>query len=137
MISPINRLYFENAAGRVEEDTDGYVRLVYYPNPRQSLVWQGLLQHTKHLLTRQGLGLMLIDQRRMPPFSSADQNWLVEQWIPQAILEGGYRYGAIIQAEDAFARLSMETVRTQARNSPLTYRYFQDEQSAVAWLLAQ
>ena len=33
MSSPLNRLYFENAAGRVEEDTAGYVRLVYYPAP--------------------------------------------------------------------------------------------------------
>ena len=137
MSSPLNRLYFENAAGRVEEDTAGYVRLVYYPGPRELPVWQGLMQHTKHLLARQGRGIMLIDQRRMTPFSAADQAWLVEEWLPHAIVEGGYRYGAVLQAEDAFARLSMETVRTQARDLRLTYRYFPDETEAVGWLLAQ
>jgi len=131
------RLYFENAAGRVVEDRDGLVRLTYYAGRRQMEVWRGLMQHTKHLLSRQQRGVMLIDQREMMAFSPAEQTWLVDQWLPEAIVEGGYRYGAVVQAHDAFARLAMDTVRVQAQGLQLSYRYFSDEQSALTWLRQQ
>lgn len=134
---PALRVYFENAVGRVAEDPAGFVRLQYHPGPRDASAWHGLMQHTKHLLARQGYGLMLVDQRQMSPFLPAEQAWLIEHWLPQAIVEGSYRYGAVVQAHDAFARLAMETVRIQARNLHLTYRYFSDETPAVAWLLQQ
>ena len=137
MHTPLARLYFENAAGRVVEDSTGLVRLTYSTGRREMAAWQGLLQHTKHLLARQQRGVMLVDQRQMSAFSPAEQAWLVEQWLPQAIVEGGYRYGAIVQAHDAFARLAMETVRVQAQNLQLTYRYFPEEPSALAWLRQQ
>ncbi|MBW3128026.1 hypothetical protein [Hymenobacter profundi] len=137
MFSPSNRLYFENAAGRVEEDRAGFVRLTYTLGRREASIWHGLLLHTKHLLARQGQGLLLVDQRAMQAYSLEEQRWLVEEWLPQAIVEGGYRYGAIVQARDAFARLAMDTVRLQAQNLQLTYRYFTNEEEAVAWLRAQ
>lgn len=137
MLTPLTRLYFENAAGRVVEDPNGLVRLTYHAGRREMPIWQGLMQHTKHLLARQQRGVMLIDQRQMSAFSLSEQAWLVEQWLPQAIIEGGYRYGAIVQAQDAFARLAMDTVRLQAQNLQLTYRYFPEEPSALAWLRQQ
>ncbi|MBC6610978.1 hypothetical protein H8B15_08590 [Hymenobacter sp. BT507] len=137
MFPPSNRLYFENAAGRVEEDRGGFVRLTYMPGRREASAWHGLLQHTKHLLMRQGQGILLVDQRRMQAFTLEEQRWLVEEWLPLTIVEGGYRYGAIVQAHDAFARLAMDTVRLHAQNMQLTYRYFTDEAEAIAWLRAQ
>ncbi|OUJ65154.1 hypothetical protein [Hymenobacter crusticola] len=132
-----SRLYFENAAGRVGEDALGFVRLTYAAGRREMAVWQGLLQHTKHLLARQRSGLLLVDQRHMSAFSLSEQAWLIEQWLPQAIVEGGYRYGAVVQAQDAFARLAMDTVRLHAQALELTYRYFPEEASAIAWLEQQ
>ncbi|UOR05093.1 hypothetical protein MUN82_19415 [Hymenobacter aerilatus] len=137
MFLPSNRLYFENAAGRVEEDRRGFVRLTYTQGRRETSAWHGLLQHTKHLLARQGQGVLLVDQRHMQAFSLEEQRWLVEEWLPQAIVEGGYRYGAVVQAHDAFARLAMDTIRLHAKNMQLTYRYFTDELEAVAWLQEQ
>ena len=137
MNSPINRLYVENAVGRVEEDVRGFIRLKYYPGPRNAEDWHVLMQHTKEQLARQGRGLLLVDQQQMAPFKPAEQAWLLEQWLPSAIVDGGYRFGAVLQARDVFARLAMDTVRAQARNLHLTYRYFEEETPAVAWLLAQ
>lgn len=137
MFPPSNKLYFENAAGRVEEDRMGFVRLTYAAGRREAKVWHGLLQHTRHLLARQGRGLLLVDQRRMQAYSLEEQSWLVGEWLPQTIVEAGYRYGAVLQAHDAFARLAMDTVRLNAQNLQLTYRYFQDEAEGIAWLQAQ
>ncbi|SHM12207.1 hypothetical protein [Hymenobacter psychrotolerans] len=132
-----NRLYFENAAGRVEEDVDGYVRLTYHPGRREMAVWQGLLQHTKRLLTRQAGGLMMVDQQQMTAFTPQEQAWLTEQWLPQALVEGGYRFGAVVQARDVFARLAMDSIRLQVQHLQLEYRYFPDEAAARAWLLSR
>lgn len=37
-------------------------------------------------------------------------------------------------AQDVFTRLSMDTIRTQAQDLPLTCRLFADEAAALAWL---
>lgn len=136
MRQPLNRVYFENAAGRLEEDLAGYARLIYLPGRREQTAWHGLLQHTARLLARQGHGLLLVDQRQMSPFTPEEQAWLTGQWLPRTIVEGGYRYGAIVQAQDVFARLAMDTVRMQAQDLRLTYRYFPDEAGASTWLLS-
>ena len=132
-----NRLYFENAVGRVEEDRVGVVRLRYHAGRRDEAAYRGLLQHALRLLARQGHGRMLVDQRQMEPFSVQEQAWLLGEWLPQAIAEGGYRYGAVIQANNVFARLAMNTTAAHPNARALTYRYFDDETAAVAWLLEQ
>jgi hypothetical protein len=58
----------------------------------------------------------------------------VQHWLPRTIVDGQYRYGAVVQAHDVFARLAMDTIRTQAQELPLTYRFFPDEVQAIRWL---
>ncbi|RTQ49753.1 hypothetical protein EJV47_13155 [Hymenobacter gummosus] len=126
------RLYFENRAGGVYADPAGFARLVYKPGPRAE---GALLTHSRHLLARHH-GRMLVDQRLMQPYSPVEQQLVRQEWLPLAIEENGYRYGAVVQAQDVFARLATATVLTQARNSKMTYRYFDDEAAATAWLLS-
>lgn len=132
-----NRLYFENAVGRVEEDHRGFVRLCYNPGQRDEAAYRGLLQHTLRLLARQRHGRMLVDQRQMNPFSPQEQGWLLGEWLPQAIREGGYRYGAVMQAQNVFARLAMNTTAAHPNARALTYRYFDEEAEAITWLQQQ
>jgi len=42
-----------------------------------------------------------------------------------------------VQAHNVFARLAIDTIRTQAQELPLTYRFFPDEAQAIRWLHAQ
>jgi hypothetical protein len=129
-------LYFTNAAGLVQEYAD-YVRLQYYPGPRCFEEFTSLLNHVTRALSRYRLGKLLIDQRQMTPYVPDEQVHLVQQWLPRTIVEGQYRYGAVVQAHDVFARLAMDTIRTQAQDLPLTYRFFPDEAQAINWLHAQ
>jgi hypothetical protein len=62
---------------------------------------------------------------------------VVQAWLPRIIAEGSYRHRAPGQAHDVFTRLVMDTIRRQAQDLPLTYRYFADDEAAVAWLRAQ
>jgi hypothetical protein len=43
-------------------------------------------------------------------------------------------YGAVILPEDEFARLSVNQVMQEAQAAALTYRLFDNEAAAVAWL---
>jgi hypothetical protein len=128
--------YFTNAAGLVQEYAD-YVRLQYHPGPRRFDEFTAVLHHVTHALSRYRLVKLLIDQRQMTPYSPAEQIHVVQHWLPRTIVDGQYRYGAVVQANDVFARLAMDTIRTQAQELPLTYRFFPDEGEAINWLQAQ
>lgn len=130
------RLYFENRAGRVSDHSAGYARLTYYSIARTSDELRALLGHVTRLLAQRPHGRLLVDQRLMQPFSLVEQQ-VVQQWLPQAVAEGRYRSGAILQAHDVFARLATGTATAPARDLNLTYRHFDDEPAAVDWLLVQ
>jgi hypothetical protein len=126
-------LYFVNDAGLVQAYA-GYVRLQYYPGPRRFDEFTALLHHVTRALARYQLGKLLIDQRQMTVYGPAEKVHVVQHWLPRTIVEGQYRYGAVVQAHDVFARLAIDTMRTQARELPLTYRFFPDEEAAIRWL---
>lgn len=127
-------IYFENAAGRVWEEPLNYLRLDYHAAPREEVAFRALLTHLLQALVRRGWGKLLIDQRKMPPYSDAERAWLVDEWLPRAIREGGYRYGAVVLAENPFARVSMTRLAMASRELGNTYKTFDSEDEALDWL---
>ncbi|WP_324674834.1 hypothetical protein [Hymenobacter sp. GOD-10R] len=128
------RIYYENRVGYSSEDPLGFARLTYQRGLRKGDELRSLLGHTTRLIARRGDGRLLIDQRLMTPFTPDEQHFVMQEWLPLTILEGGYRFGAVILAQDVFARLATATVVTAVRNLPMTYRYFDTESQAIAWL---
>lgn len=128
------KLYFENTAGRVLEHPDGYVIFEYKPGKRQLSDLQALLTHTGNLLQRNGWNRLLGDQRLMAPFTQEESAWIVDYWLDGSRQRPGGIYGAVILANDVYARLSMDQVMHEARASALTYRLFDSEANAIAWL---
>ena len=129
-------LYFENSTGRIWEEPQEYLRLEYHPGPREEVQFQALLTHLMQALARHGWTKILIDQRAMVPFTSREQTWMTNVWLPRAVLEAGYRYGAVLMAHDVFARLAMTQFVMATRDLPHTYRSFDVEQEAASWLLS-
>jgi hypothetical protein len=127
-------LYFENAAGRLLEHPDQYVIFQYHPGPRTFTDLQALLTHMGILLRRNNWHKLLGDQRLMAPFTKEESQWIVEYWLASPQQRVGGLYGAIIVAHDVFARLSMSQVMHEAQASSLTYRLFEDQALADAWL---
>lgn len=130
-------IQFENTVGRAMDDPLGFARLTYQPGPREAGALALLLGHVTHLLARRGDGCLLVDQRLMAPFTLAEQTFVIEQWLPEAMAEGGYRFGAVILANNVFSRLATRTVTTAVREMPMLYQYFEQEAEAIAWLLQQ
>ena len=130
-------IYFENGVGRIWEEPDAYLRLEYRSGPREEMQFRALLNHLAQALSRRGWDSILVDQQAMTPFSPEEQAWMVSHWLPRAVRENGYRYGAVLVAHDVFARLAMTGLVMTSRKLGHTYRNFEQEPEAAAWLLAQ
>lgn len=128
------QLYFENNAGRLFEHIDGYVVFQYHAGKRTLADLQALLTHTSNLLDRNQWHRLLGDQRLMSPFTEEESTWITTYWLDGSRQRPGGIYGAIILAHDVFARLAMTQVMHEAKASALTYRLFESEEKAVAWL---
>jgi hypothetical protein len=135
-MQPLTRtLYFENSAGCIWEEPQGYFRLDYRPGTRTEEQLRALLMHLLRAMVRRGWGKALINQQQMVPLSSREQAWMVDEWLPRAVLEGGYSHGAVVVAQNALARLAMTTVVSATRHLPHIYHTFTEEEEAIAWLL--
>jgi len=130
-------IYFKNNAGCVWEEPEGYLRLDYYPGPREETQFRALLTHIRQAMQRHSWGRMLVNQQQMSPFSPAEEAWMMNEWLPVAVRENGYRYGAVMVAHDVFARLAMTGIVMTSRKLGHTYRNFEHEKEAVSWLLTQ
>lgn len=128
------KVYFENSVGRLLEHPDGYVVFEYKPGKRKLSDLQALLVHTRNLLERNVWHRMLGDQRLMAPFTEEESTWIVNYWLDATRQRPGGIYGAILLANDVFARLSMDQVMHEAKASALTYRLFDSEEKAATWL---
>jgi hypothetical protein len=130
-------IYFKNNAGCLWEEPEAYIRLEYYAGVRSEVQFQALLTHAQQAMKRHGWSRMLVNQQAMSAFTPTEATWMMNDWLPRAVDEGGYRYGAVVVAHDVFARLAMMGIVMTSRKLVHLYRNFEDEPDAVAWLLAQ
>ncbi|RSK47550.1 hypothetical protein [Hymenobacter rigui] len=129
-------LYFSNPIATVWLDPM-HVRVEYKPGPRQFEEFTGLLQHLMRAFTHHRVCKAFIDQREMEPFTAQEQAYVLQQWLPVAIMQGGYCFGAVLSAKNVFARLATTIITNQVKGLPMTYQYFEDEALALAWLSQQ
>jgi hypothetical protein len=130
-------IYFKNNVGCLWEEPEGYLRLDYYPGPREEAQFRALLTHVRQAMQRHNWSRLLVNQQQMSALTPAEETWMVNEWLPQAVLENGYRHGAVIVAHDVFARLAMTGLVMTSRKLGHTYRNFEHDQEAIAWLVAQ
>jgi hypothetical protein len=131
------RIYYENPVGRAVDDPLGFARLMYQPGVRPRDGFQALLGHVTQLMARREDGCLLVDQRLMTPFTPEEQEHVIQQWLPRTVQEGGYRYGAVLVAQNVFARLATSTIISAVRDLSITYCYFEEEAEAITWLMSQ
>ncbi|GAB3639033.1 hypothetical protein GCM10027422_46240 [Hymenobacter arcticus] len=130
-------IYFKNSIGCIWEEPQAYLRLDYYPGPREEVQFRSLLTHARQAMQRRRWDRLLINQHEMSAFTAAEETWMTTEWLPKAVHENGYRYGAVLVAHDVFARLAMNSLLTTSRKLGHLYRNFEEETEAVSWLLQQ
>ncbi len=131
------QVYYENPVGRAVDDPMGFARLTYQAGQRSHGSFIALLGEVRRLMAERKDGYLLVDQRLMSPFTPDEQGYVIQQWLPRLVADAGYRFGAILVAQDVFARLATATVVAAVRDLPITYQFFEQESEAVTWLIAQ
>ncbi|TVT41187.1 hypothetical protein FNT36_06920 [Hymenobacter setariae] len=124
---------FKNTAGQLTADPAGFLRMDWSGAARTLADTQGLLTTMAQTLQQRGWAKVLANQTLMQSFSPAEQAW-IQEWLPRAVHEGGYRFGAIVVSTDTYARLATAYITTNVGGLPLRYRSFDDTAQAIAWL---
>lgn len=130
-------LLYSNAAGQLLADPNRFLRAHWADAPRTLADTQALFTNIAQALRLRGWGRVLINQVAMRPFSATEQQWVSQQWLPEAVQQHGYRYGAVVVSTDAYTRLATAYITTSVGGLPLRYRSSDTEAEAVAWLLQQ
>ena len=128
---------FKNLAGQLTADPAGFLRLSWTAAPRNLSDTQSLFAQVALALQQRSWAKVLINQTEMLPFSPAEQQWIAQEWLPQAVQAGGYRYGAIVVSADTYARLATAYITTNVQGLPMRYRSFDQEAEAATWLARQ
>ena len=135
MLSP--KILFTNTAGQIASDPAGFLRITWAKADRTLDHTKALFEELLRQLKAHGESRILIDQKRMHPFNGQEQYWIANEWVPRAVHEGGYRYGAVVVSPAVLARLATAYITTSAHGLPLVYRSFDTVAEALAWLLKQ
>ena len=130
-------LLFRNKAGQLRADTAGFLRMHWTSHLRTLADTQAMFASISAALLARGWSKVLINQVDMQPFLPTEQQWITQEWLPQAVQQAGYRYGAVLVSTDIFTRLATAYITTSVADLPLRYRSFDQEQAAVAWLRQQ
>ncbi|MDO7887133.1 hypothetical protein [Hymenobacter cheonanensis] len=125
-----------NSAGQVSFEPAGYVRLDWGRQPRSFAATCAIFNAAAQAMQQYGSGRVLVNQTEMQPFTSEEQLWISQQWLPAAVRDSGYRYGAVVLAANVLTRLATAFV-TSTPVPGLKYRSFGNEPEALAWLLQQ
>jgi hypothetical protein len=136
-MSAARTIYFKNSAGCLWEEPAAYIRLDYYAGVRSETQFQALLTHAQQAMRRHGWNRMLVNQQAMSAFTPTEENWMINDWLPRAVRDAGYRYGAVVVAHNVFARLAMTGLVMTSRKLGHLYRNFEHEPDAITWLLEQ
>ena len=129
-------LLLDNAAGQVIAEPAGYLRLMWSGQPRTFADTHAMFTTAAQALRQRGWSRILVNQVHMVPFTSQEQLWVSQEWLPAAVHESGYRFGAVVLAANVLTRLATAFV-TSTPELPLRYRSFGAEKEALAWLLQQ
>jgi hypothetical protein len=83
------------------------------------------------LVKEKGVSKLLIDIRKMTPFSKEMQGWYIEDWLPRAVA-AGVKSEAIVVPTSALSRLAVNA--TMNKVNTLEFVYFDSVEAAQDWL---
>lgn len=128
-------LYFHNSLAHVVELPGRYVRVEWLVAPMFSPDLRQVYEHILLLMKEARLHKVLTDHQLMPAIMPQDREWLVRDWIPRAVREADYRYCAVVDAHDTYARMATtHMVRQLHIHLGLQVAHFRDYFSATQWL---
>jgi hypothetical protein len=130
-------ILFDNAAGWLQADPAGFLRVNWGPGPRTLTDTGALFAAITRALLQYRYSKVLVNQVHMQPFTTQEQLWVAQEWLPHAVQEGGYRFGAVVVSSNEFTRLATAFITISVQGLPIVYRSFDSEEAAVNWITKQ
>jgi len=85
-------------------------------------------------LSEKRISRVVMDGGKAKVVAAEDQVWLNTDWVARAT-DAGYRTCAIVIPKDLFGQMSTRQVVTQADQSKVTIRMFDDTIDAMNWIV--
>lgn len=86
------------------------------------------------LMKTHGISKILTDNSEANVFSTTDQNWLNEDWLPRAEKQGYKASATLIDKSHAFAKFAAQNIARKRDASKFANRIFESKVEALDWL---
>ena len=91
-------------------------------------------EHLLEALYLYKLKKVLVDIQKMQLIAADDQRWLVEDWLPRAILSG-HNTCAVVNSNHFFNRLAIGNIANNVKAKGFNLELFEEADNAIEWLL--
>jgi hypothetical protein len=120
----------------VQADEDDKLISLKWSGYAPSTVFRQILEEARENVAQHGLLRWLADLRGMNAILRQDEQWTVTDWFPR-LAKTGLKRMAILMSTDYFNQMSVDRIMQAATpEMPFDVSYFDNEESARAWLLA-
>ncbi|KUG07494.1 hypothetical protein [Solirubrum puertoriconensis] len=128
---------FANSVAELSAAPNEYLRLTWRSGPRYLDDFQAVMNLLLQVCRRQGTGKVLVDQRDMAALTPAEGAWIVEDWLPRSVVQGNYRYAAVLPPTDPEALDAIRALKWPPVPEAPYIASFTDESAALTWLRRQ
>jgi hypothetical protein len=120
----------------VQADEDDKLISLKWSGYAPSKEFREILEEARANVATHGLKRWLADLRGMNAILRQDEQWTVADWFPR-LAKTGLKRMAILMSSDYFNQMSVDRIMQAATpEMPFDVAYFDNEESARAWLLA-
>ena len=128
---------FESEAAQIHLHPLGFLQLIWLPGSQASPALRAALEALLYQMQRLHKQKVLVNPRNLAMLSVEDNAWYLLDWLPRATQQY-YRYAAVLSPTPLLHRINIQATSRQAMEQfPVVHQYFEQESSAVEWLLAQ
>jgi len=85
------------------------------------------------VMRKHGANKWLSDNRKVPPLSDEDTEWINTHWVRDAIASG-WQYWALVVPQDIRARMNLNDIVKQFYDQGVRVMVFTDPDEAMTWL---
>ncbi|KUG08034.1 STAS/SEC14 domain-containing protein [Solirubrum puertoriconensis] len=136
-MSASDKFRFANAFAEVQPDPEGFAYMRCRPGKRLLADYQDAMNALLRVIRNIGTGKALVDHMNIEPITTEEQQWVTANWLPRAVVQGNYRYAALLSPPATMAWLNQIDQHLLDWPRAPTFKHFSNEAEARAWLRAQ
>ncbi|MGV3538659.1 MAG: hypothetical protein ACO1OQ_02550 [Rufibacter sp.] len=130
------QVYYHSPSVTIKYDEEAGLGMAVWHGSLESADLREALLLCGHAVDRFGLTRWLADNRKMKAFKEEDKLWMVENLVPQLLASSLRRMATLVSEDEQHAAAVEYLVERAGELGDLRLHDFQEEDAALAWLLA-